>query len=500
MKRGKFSLSSTKLLSCDMAELIPVGWLEALPGDTIQQSTSALVRCAPLLSPVMHPVEVRFHHWFVPLRLIWADFEKFITGGPDGLDATAHPTITFGGGTGAAIGSLADYMDAVPLVNNLVTSALPFRAYNMIFNENYRDQDLQSEIAISTGNGVDATTSVALQNIAWEKDSYTSARPWEQKGPAITLPLGSDAPVKGIGFYGTTGTIASAVLRQTTPLPDLATPNDLVQSSLVGLAVRADSAIEGTAKPLVYADLSGASAITVNALREALALQRYEEARARFGSRYTEYLLYLGVKSSDARLQRPEYLGGGRQTIQFSEVLATAETGATTDVGDMKGHGIAAMKSNRYRRYFEEHGIVMTLMSVRPKTMYMQGLPRKFNRRTKEDYWQKEIQHIGQDNILNKEIYAAHATPDGTFGWQDRYDEYRKSESHVSGEFRTSALNYWHLARDFSADPALNAAFVKSIPTKRVFAAPSADCLYVMAKHSIQARRLVAQTGSSFIY
>jgi len=163
------------------------------------------------------------------------------------------------------------------------------------------------------------------------------------------------------------------------------------------------------------------SAITVNALREALALQRYEEARARFGSRYTEYLLYLGVKSADSRLQRPEYLGGGRQTIQFSEVLATAETGATTDVGDMKGHGIAAMKSNRYRRYFEEHGIVMTMMSVRPKTMYMQGLSRQWNRRTKEDYWQKELQHIGQDTILNKEIYLPHATPDGTFGWQDRY-------------------------------------------------------------------------------
>lgn len=499
MKRGKFSLSYTKLLSCDMGELIPIGWHEALPGDTIQQSTAALVRCAPLLSPVMHPVEVRFHHWCVPNRLIWTDWEKFITGGPDGLDATVHPTITL---PSVAVGSLADYLGVPISAGAIVVSALPFRAYASIFNENYRDQDLVTLAALSLGNGVDASTSTALKNIAWEKDSYTSARPWEQKGPAISIPLVGTAPVKGIGkISNTTEAGAAGVVRETGG----GTPNYAQASNIWDPGVNNQYKIEnigagGAAFPNIRADLTGVSAVTVNALREALALQRYEEARARFGSRYTEYLLYLGVKSSDARLQRPEYLGGGRQTIQFSEVLATAETGATTDVGDMKGHGIAAMKSNRYRRYFEEHCIVMTMMSVRPKTMYMQGLDRKFNRRTKEDYWQKELQHIGQDNILNKEIYAAHATPDGTFGWQDRYDEYRKSESNVAGEFRTTTLNYWHLARDFSSDPALNSTFVTSTPTKRVFAATSADCLYVMAKHSIQARRLVAQTGSSFIY
>lgn len=498
MKRGKFSLSYTKLLSCDMGELVPIGWHEALPGDTIQQSTAALVRCAPLLSPVMHPVEVRFHHWFVPNRLLWTNFQNFITGGPDGLDATVHPTITL---PSVAVGSLADYLGVPITASSIVVSALPFRAYASIFNENYRDQDLVALAALSLGDGTDATTSTALKNIAWEKDSYTSARPWEQKGPSITLPLGSRADVKGIGFTGSNANFEHSIAVRET---DGSTPtyaNTRVTSSSPNPSVYVQGGAD-IASPLpdVWADLTGVSAITVNALREALALQRYEEARARFGSRYTEYLLYLGVKSSDARLQRPEYLGGGRQTIQFSEVLATAETGATVDVGDMKGHGIATMKSNRYRRYFEEHGIVMTMMSVRPKTMYMQGLARPWNRRTKEDYWQKELQHIGQDNILNKEIYAAHATPDGTFGWQDRYDEYRKQESNVAGEFRTTTLNYWHLARDFSADPALNGTFVTSTPTKRVFAAPSADCLYVMAKHSIQARRLVAQTGNSFIY
>lgn len=499
MKRGKFSLSYTKLLSCDMGELIPVGWHEALPGDTIQQSTAALVRCAPLLSPVMHPVEVRFHHWAVPNRLLWSNFSSFITGGPDGLDATVHPTITL---ASVAVGSLADYLGVPISAGPITVSALPFRAYASIFNENYRDQDLVALAALSLGDGVDATTSTALKNIAWEKDSYTSARPWEQKGPSISIPLVGNAPVSGLGVPAATADFAGPVTTKdaTTSAAGVAYPRYFSTTGGNDYRMRTKTGTGAAAVPDVYANLSGISAVTVNALREALALQRYEEARARFGSRYTEYLLYLGVKSSDARLQRPEYLGGGRQTIQFSEVVATAETGATVDVGDMKGHGIAAMKSNRYRRYFEEHCIVMTMMSVRPKTMYMQGLDRKFNRRTKEDYWQKELQHIGQDNILNKEIYAAHATPDGTFGWQDRYDEYRKSESNVAGEFRTTTLNYWHLARDFSADPALNGTFVTSTPTKRVFAAPSADCLYVMAKHSIQARRLVAQTGASFIY
>ena len=158
------------------------------------------------------------------------------------------------------------------------------------------------------------------------------------------------------------------------------------------------------------------------------------------------------------------------------------------------------MRSNRYRRFFEEHGFVFSFLSVKPKTMYMQGISRHWSRTVKEDYWQKELQHIGQQAVLNKEVYALAATPEGTFGYQDRYDEYRRTESTVAGEFRTSALNHWHFAREFSSEPALNATFVKSVPTERTFAVPSEDVLYVMANHSIQARRLVAPTGSSFIF
>lgn len=497
MKRSKFSLSNGKLLSCDMGELVPINLVEVLPGDSIQQSTSCLVRCAPLLAPVMHRADVRIHHWYVPNRLIWEDFEDFITGGPTGTDASVYPTITMPPSGGAAIGSLADYLGIPVGVNSLEVSALPFRAYAMIYNEWYRDQDLQTELVVDEGSGPDTTTSTLLKNIGWEKDYFTSSRPWEQKGPAITIPLGTRADVKGLGVFGTVNPItAGQAVREsdgtdpTYPFSSLVTGDDI--------ALKLTSNTGATTRPDLYADLTGASAVTINILREAMALQRFEEARARYGSRYTEYLRYLGIRSSDARLQRPEYLGGGKTTLQFSEVLQTAE--GTSPVGEMRGHGISALRTNRYRRFFEEHGYVITLLSVRPKTVYTQGLPKTWNRRSKEDFFQRELQHIGQQEILNKEIYAAHASPNNTFGFQDRYDEYRRAESSVAGEFRDSVLDYWHMAREFGSTPALNASFVECVPTDRIFAAQENDTLYIMANHSIQARRLVAKTGTSYIF
>lgn len=489
MKRSKFSLSHYKLLSCDMGELIPCGLTEVLPGDTMQQLSSVLLRCSPLLSPVMHPVQVRMHHWFVPHRLVWDDWEDFITGGPDGDDASAFPTITFGGGSGAAVGSLADYLGVPTGVDGIEVSALPFRGYSLIFNEWYRDQDLVTPLVVDTSDGADTTTNTALQNVAWEKDYFTSARPWTQKGPDVTVPFGTTAPVKT--NTATAGTNLS-ILDSADALKRMNT--DGANLTLSGTA--------GASTGQMFADLTNASSISINDLREAFALQRYAENRARYGSRFTEYLAFLGIRSSDARLQRPEYLGGGKQTIQFSEVLQTAPTtdgDDTEGVGNLKGHGIGAMRTNRYRRFFEEHGYVFSLLSVKPKTMYAQGLHRHWNRRTKEDFWQRELQHIGQQEILNKELYAAHATPDGVFGYQDRYDEYRRAESSIAGEFR-SVLDFWHYARLFSSDPTLNADFVKSVPTKRVNAVQSNDVLWVMCNHSIQARRLVARNGTSFIF
>lgn len=499
MKRSKFSLSYTRLFSCDMGSLIPFGITEVLPGDSMQHSAAALVRASPLLTPVMHPVSVTMHHWYVPHRLVWEDFEDFITGGADGNNAAVFPTITApGGGVGFAVGTLGDYLGSPTAVASLEVSALPFRAYAKIWNEFYRDQDLQTELVIDETSGPDTTTSVTLQNGGWEKDYFTSARPWEQKGTAVTIGLAGTAPVTGIGWKGTVSDAPGETIRQTTTPAVFA---HAVNAIVDPLYVKADTGTGASMKPQVFADLSGAGAISMNDLREAMGIQRYQEARARYGSRYTEYLRYLGVRSSDARLQRPEYLGGGRDTIQFSEVLQTGVTtsGSSLGVGSLRGHGLTAMRSNRYRRFFEEHGYIISLMCIRPKTMYLDGLPRHWNRRTKEDFWQFELQHLGQQAVLNKEVYAAHATPGGTFGYQDRYDEYRRNESSIAGEFRTT-LNMWHFARSFGSTPALNADFVKCVPTENPFAVNSANTMWIMAKHSMQARRLVSAVGNSYIY
>lgn len=502
MKRHKHGLSSTFLASFDMGEILPLNLVEVLPGDTFQKATSALLRCSPLLAPVMHKVNVDIYDFFVPNRLVWEDWEDFITGGEDGDNASVYPTITTPVSTGFAVGSLADYLGVTPGVASRAVSALPFRGYAMIFNEWFRDQDLVNPLTIDLTSGPDTTTSTVIQNAAWPKDYFTSARPWEAKGPQITIPLGTTAPVTGIAAMATatsaTGAAATAFGTTVGGDWDNATvPSMDTASDAIKVRTQSAGAISGTNRPQVFADLSNASAITLNALREAAALQRMQEARARYGSRYPEYLKYMGVRYSDARLQRPEFLGGGRDVVQFSEVLQTAP--GTDPVGDLKGHGITGMRSRRWRRTFEEHGYLFTFIVVRPKSIYADGLERTWNRRFKEDYWQPELQFIGQQAILNKEVDFSHATPEGVFGYQDRYDDYRSQWSRVAGDFRTT-LDFWHFARIFGSDPALNETFIECVPSEEPFAVPSEDVLYITANHSIQARRLVVPVGKSMLF
>lgn len=485
MRRNKHGLSHYVLSSFDMGQLIPVGHFEVLPGDSIRMSTSCLIRVSPLMAPVMHPVVVRIHHWFVPYRIVWDRWEDFITGGADGLGEGAGMPPTNSGSVWDPK-TLPDYMGIPPLGAATNYNLFPLNAYNMIYNEFYRDQDLSVEVPLDSAN---------VRNIAWEKDYFTSARPWTQKGPDVTIPLGLRAPVVGAG----TPLVGDLTRRPFLRSIDGTSPDGGIATSGTG-ALSISNPTSGTPQLTEWgsqtgleADLAAAVSPSVGDFRLAFALQRYQEARAQYGSRYTEYLRYLGVRSSDARLQRPEYLGGGRSTISFSEVLKTGEGDTPSDetpIGEMRGHGISAMRSRRWIRFFEEHGVVVSLCSIRPRSMYTDGVHRSWIRRTKEDYWQKELELIGQQEIKNVEVYGTHADPSGTFGYQDRYAEYRHLPSYVTSEFR-NVLNDWHLARSFGSAPALNSDFVTCVPSKRIHAEQTQNSIWGMFSHSIQARRMV---------
>lgn len=480
MKRTKHNLSNYKLASFDMGKLIPVGLIECLPGDTMQGSTAMLLRLAPQLAPVMHPVSVRLHHWFVPHRLTFPEWEEFITGGNDGLgDGSVYPT---GGGV-VLKNSAMDYLGVAPGTYTApALGLLPIYAYNLIFNENYRDQDLQIEHALGD---------FSTKYICWEKDYFTTARPWTQRGPDVVVPIGGSAPVVSTGAY--------PVFRDVDAVDkNLAAENALAHAFLSAAGGVTPDPPAGAPSRVLFgdptgleADLSASTGANIIAFRQAFALQRYQEARAQYGARYTEYLRYLGIRPSDSRLMRPEYIGGGKQTVSFSEVLDTAGVGGGGVVGTMKGHGIAAMRSNRFRYFCEEHGYIMSLLSVRPRAMYTQGLDRHWSRRSKEDYFQKELADVGQQEVKNKELYWQNAAADDdVFGYQDRYSEYRHQKSTIAGDFRDT-FNFWHLARSFTGLPTLNETFIQCDPTKRIFALTTEDVIFGMISHHVQARRMV---------
>ena len=477
-------LGDYRLLTGDISYLYPVGMVEVLPHDTLQGATSAVIRFSPMQAPIMHPITVRVHHFFVPHRLSWGflnnddcgkSWESFITGGADGNDTTEVPKVT----TTGEKNDLLDYM-GIPRVSGISISAVPIAAYNLIYNEFYRDQDLGTE---RTSKQLDVPT------CAWEKDYFTAARPWPQKGPEITLPIGGEAPVVGKNMPftgGESGDNWAQVLNESGELRRLQTD----QTTLVGYPP--PSAGQGQ----LVTDLTQATATNINDVRRAFALQRFQEARSRFGSRYTEYLRYLGVRNPrDSRLQRPEFLGGGKVRVQISEVLQTGnEQNPRYGVGDLYGHGIAAVRHNPFRRYFEEHGYVLTLLSLRAKAIYTTAIHRTWLRETKEDYYQRELEFIGQQAVLNNELYADAANGSDTFGYADRYRDYRESPSLVTSEFR-DVLNYWHLGREFSVAPALNESFLYEPATKRHYNSSTEHGLWMMVRNSRVFRRALSKSA-----
>lgn len=454
-KRTNHNLSNYKLATLDMGKLVPVQYQEVIPGDSMQLETSAVVRVSPLMAPIMHQVTVRFHHYFVPNRILWDKWEDFITGGEDGDNVDVIPQYTLGATPEKGV---LDYMGVPPVVG-LEVNELPLRAYNMIYNEVYRDEDLQAK------RDLDDNT---LANVNWRNDYFTTSRPFAQKGNASTLPLGGTANVEMDG-YALSATTGSG-------------------GGVNNLEVEAGG--ENMPVTSLVANLADATGVTATEFREFFAMQRYAEARARHGGSYVDYLRMHGIRPSDGRLSRPEYLGGGKANLQFSEVLQTAE--GVDPVGEMKGHGITSLKTRKTKRYFEEHGSVITLMSVVPRSIYVDGAQRSFFRTDKEDFYTRELQHIGQQEVLQGELYCSDtADVRETFGYANRYAEYTETPSTVAGEFRDSTMNHWHMARDFASAPLLNDSFIKCEPTKRIHAVETNDVLWCMINNKTFAKRMV---------
>lgn len=492
--------SPEKKVTTNQGYITPIGCFEVLPGDDMRHKIDVLLRTQPLLAPVFHSAQVKVCSFYVPTRLIWEDWEDFITGGPDGNDNSTPPWIDMTGGS--AIGSLFDHLSLPPSFEGQA-SALPIRAYNLIYNEFFRDQDLQTEVTNAVAGGEDTTSNTDLLRACWQKDYFTTARPDTQKGDDVEIALTGDAPITGLGKNNQTFNQTNQSVYETdgTGTTLYAKAQD-IDSGSANSIWRTEEDPNNPGFPNIRADLSNVSAVSVNELRLATALQRYKENMLRYGSRYVERLQHaFGVRNLDARLQRPEYLGGGTNTIQFSEIIQSAPSiDDTSDesVGTLKGHGIGLTSTNKYRRRVPEYGFVVSLMIIRPKTAYQDGVPKMWTRQTKEEWFQPELQHIGMQAITNKELKGDHAAPDGIFGYQQRYDEYRYMYDQVSGEFRDT-LDFWHMARQFGSDPALNATFVQCEGVDRPFAT-DADEFQVRAFHKIKMRRKLDAMGTPYVF